>query len=80
MSPCVPSFNTGSGRPMLRARIHIISAVVKSILCVSSRRKRPTEIGEEELLKQVETTDWTMAEDIEDASLRNFSARKNKHT
>lgn len=62
----VPSFNTGSDHRMLRARIHIIPAVERRVLQVTSQRGRPKEIDEEEMQRQVELTDWTMGEELDE--------------
>lgn len=50
---------------MLRARV-LIFAVDKRDWMASSYHKKPIEIDEEELLRQVEEIDWTMAVNIEE--------------
>lgn len=48
-----PSFTTGSDHRILQAKIHIIVTDEKKVLDTLSRRKRPKENGEKELLQQV---------------------------
>lgn len=47
-------------------KMHIIPAVEQRVLNASSQRKRPTEIDERKMLRQVEAADWTMVLDIAD--------------
>ena len=62
----VPSFNTGSDHRMLRARIRIITTVERRALYMSSQRKRPMEVDEVEMERQVHSLDWSMASNIEE--------------
>lgn len=61
----VPYFSSRSDYHIFRERIHIIPALEKRVLNMSNRRKRSTKI-DEELLLQVEATDWRMAANIKE--------------
>lgn len=63
-----PYFNTGSNYRMMWAGTHLISAVKMRYKNVSSRRKRHTEIEEEEILLQVGTTGWALTVDTQEDS------------